>query len=143
LDLVDVHEYDNEVTSSSITVNINEINIELVENSTYYYDNNKIIKFNINIEGPEIILNNMIIEWGSSPTKLKKIEIKNPSTDDSYDPIIDVGNVSGPYTESDINTSLLPGESTIRLTFSKDMFNVPVTLTLYTDHGEFSIPIIE
>ena len=130
-------------TLSSITVDINVISIEVVENSIYYYDNNKIVKFNINLEGPEIILNDMKIEWGSSPTKLKKIEIKSPSTDDSYDPIIDVGNVSGPYTESDINTNLLPGESTIRLTFSKDMLNVPVTLTLYTDHGEFSVPIIE
>ena len=143
LDLISEYDYDYEVTSSSTPVNINAISIELVDNSIYYYDNNKIVKFNINIEGPEIILNDMKVVWGSSPTKLKKIEIKSPSTNDSYDPIIDVGNVSGPYTESDINTSLLPGESTIRLTFSKDMFNVLVTLTLYTDHGEFSVPIVE
>ena len=143
LDLFSEYGYSDVSTISDTTLDINVIDIELVDDSTHYYDKNKTIKFNINLEGPQIILNDMKIEWGSSATKLKKIEIKNPSTDDSYDPIIDVGNVSGPYTESDINTNLLPGESTIRLTFSKDMLNVPITLTLYTDHGEFSVPIIE
>jgi prepilin-type N-terminal cleavage/methylation domain-containing protein len=143
LDLISEYNYDSEVTSFLTTVNINAISIELVDNSIYYYDNNKIIKFNINIEGPEIILNDMKVEWGSSPSKLKKIEIKSPSTDDSYDPIIDVGNVSSPYTKVNINTNLLPGESTIRLTFSKDMLNISVTLTFYTDHGEYIVPIVE
>jgi len=131
-------EYGYEVsTVSDTTVYIGEIDIELVDNSIYYYDNGKIVMFNINIIGPELNLQSMDIAWGYDPSKLTKIEIKSPYTAPDYDPILDTGSVKTPYTENDINANLLPGESTIRLTFSTNMEGQSLFVTFDTNFGEY------
>jgi len=122
-------------TTSPTTVQVKAVDIELVPNSISYYDNGKIVMFNINILGPELNLQSMLIEWGYDPAKLSKIEIKSPYTAVDYDPIIDTGSVKTPYTQNDINTSLLPGESTIRLTFSTSMTGQSLAVTFNTNYG--------
>jgi len=79
----------------------------------------------------------MIIEWGYYDSKLSKIEIKSPYTAVDYYPIIDVGNENTPYTQNVINANLLPGESTIRLTFSKNMINRSLAVTFNTKFGTY------
>ena len=137
LDLID------KVYSSEITVNIKAVDIELVDGSINYYDNGKIVMFNIDITGPELNLQSMFIEWGYDPAKLSKIEIKSPYTAVDYDPIIDTGSVKTPYTENDINASLLPGESTIRLTFSTNMTGQSLAVTFDTNVYTEQITVVE
>jgi len=137
LDLISEYNYDEEVTSSQTTVNINAVDIELVDNSIIYYDNGKIVMFNINIIGPALNLKSMTIEWGYDPSKLSKIEMKSPYTATVYNPIIDTGNAKTPYTKNDINANLLSGESTIRLTFSKSMIGKTLKVTFDTNFGAY------
>jgi len=134
---------DDVSTASPTTVQVKEVDIELVPYTTFYYDSGKIVMFNINITGPELNLQSMLIEWGSGPEKLKIIEIKSPSTDDNYNPIIDVGNVSSQYTENNVNANLLPGESTIRLTFSKNMDGQSLVVTFNTNVYTEKITVVE
>jgi len=143
LDLISEYNYDYEVTSSQTIVNINAVDIELVDGSINYYDNGKIVMFNINILGPELNLQSMIIEWGYDPSKLSKIEIKSPYTAVDYNPIIDTGSVKTPYTENDINASLLPGESTIRLIFSSNMEGKSLAVTFNTNVYTEQITVVE
>lgn len=135
LDLMSEYHYDNEVNSSQIIITIKAVDIELVDNSTIYYEKGKIVLFNINVIGPELDLQSMIIEWGDTSSKLKTIEIKSPSTAGSYNPIINLSNVNTPHTQNDINAKLLPGESTIRLTFSKDIEGQSLAVTFNTNFG--------
>lgn len=136
----------NVSTILSTPVYIGEIELELVKDSIIYYDNGKIVMFNINIIGPELNLKDMKIEWVYDPSKLSKIEIKSPDTVADYNPIIDTGNAKTPYTEYDINTNLLPDESTIRLTFSASMKGKPLSVTFDTNFGTYiyteTIPIV-
>ena len=117
--------------------------IELVYGSLDYYDNGKIVMFNINITGPELNLQSMFIEWGYDPAKLSKIEIKSPDTSADYDPIIDTGSAKTPYTQDNINASLFPGESTIRLTFSTDMTDQYLAVTFNTNVYDEKITVVE
>jgi hypothetical protein len=129
--------YDEVFTISSTPVDIKVIELKLVDNSIYYYDNGKIVMFNINIIGPELNLKSMIIEWGYDPSKLTKIEIKSPYTAADYNPIIDTGNAKTPYTKNDINSNLSPGESTIRLIFSTNMEGKSLSVTFDTNFGAY------
>jgi hypothetical protein len=81
----------------------------------------------------------MMIEWGYYDSELSKIEIMSPYTvGGDYNPIIDTGSVkTTPYTEDVINANLLPGESTIRLTFSKNMLNRLLAVTFYIKFGTY------
>jgi len=80
----------------------------------------------------------MIIEWGYYDSKLSKIEIKNPYTAVDYYPIIeDVSSEDTPCNQNNINANLLPGESTIRLTFSKNMINRSLAVTFNTKFGTY------
>jgi len=124
-------------TISDTTVYIKEIELKLVDNSIFYYDNGKIVMFNINIIGPALNLKSMLIEWGYDPSKLNKIEIKSPYTAVAYNPIIDTGSAKTPYTKNDINANLLPGESTIRLTFSTNMIGKNLKVTFNTNFGAY------
>jgi hypothetical protein len=136
---LDLHEssFDEVFTISPTTVQIKEVDIELVDGSINYYDNGKIVMFNINIIGPELNLQSMIIEWGYDLSKLSKIEIKSPYTAVDYNPIISTGSVKTPYTQNDINASLLSGESTIRLTFNKNMEGQSLFVTFNTNFGAY------
>jgi len=128
--------------SSTIDITVKEVPLKLVGSVSYTPDPGfYIITFNIEIDGPKLNLNSMKVEWDltSPPSRLKKIEIKSPSTTGIYETIMS-GNKSSPYTtEDDINKDLLPGESTIRLTFSRDMRGVSVKVIFYTHLGDFSI----
>lgn len=145
LDLVE-YEFNEVSTASSTIVQVKAVDIELVDNSVEYFDKEKIVMFNINVAGPELDLGSILIEWGLFDSKLKTIEIKSPSTAESYNPIIDAKNASTPFTQNNINAKLLPGESTIRFTFSKRM-NDKLDVTFYTQYGlnEYSekITIVE
>ncbi len=136
--------FGSEVFSSLTIVNVNDISIELVDDSIFYFDNGKTVMFNIEITGPELDLESMLIEWGYEPSKLTKIEIKSPSTATAYSPVINVANAKTPYTQENINTNLLPGESTIRLTFSTNMQSSSLSVTFITNFGtyEYSPQII-
>jgi len=118
-------------------VEVKEITLNLVPDSLAYWENNKIVSFNIEVNGPTLNLSNMTIEWDYSPSKLKKIEIKSPYNADDYNPIIDTGNATSPHIEDNINANLLPGESIIRLTFSTNMEGKPLTVILTTDFGSY------
>jgi prepilin-type N-terminal cleavage/methylation domain-containing protein len=131
------------VNSSEILVDIKEVDIELVDGSINYYDNGKIVMFNINITGPELNLQSMLIEWGYDPAKLSKIEIKSPYTAADYNPVISTGSVKTPYTQDNINASLFPGQSTIRLTFSTNMTGELLAVTFNTNVYTEKIPVVE
>jgi prepilin-type N-terminal cleavage/methylation domain-containing protein len=134
---MDLSEYGfNEVSTilSPAIVQVKAVDIELVDNSIKYFDDAKIVMFDIYVSGPKLDLESMLIEWGLFDSKLKTIEIKSPSTAESYNPIIDAKNASTPYTKSNINAKLLPGESTIRFTFSKSM-NDKLDVTFTTKYG--------
>jgi len=124
-------------TFSPTTVQVKAVDIELVDGSIEYWGSKEIVLFNINIIGPEPNLQSMIIEWGYYDSKLSKIEIKNPYTAVDYYPIIDVSNEDTPYNQNNINANLLPGESTIRLTFSKNMINRSLAVTFNTKFGTY------
>ena len=124
---------------STITVSVKEVTLILVDGTVNYWSGFIIITFNIEIDGPNLNLINMEIVWNKDISFLNEIGIKTPSTDASYDRIIDTGDALSPYTKYNINQILLPGESTIRLTFSKNMNNVPVEVTFYTDLGEYIV----
>jgi hypothetical protein len=123
--------------TSTKDVIVKLINLILVGGSVEYWSNNKIVTFNIEIDGPTLNLSSMKVEWDYSPSKLRKIEIKSPYTADIYDPIIDTGNATSPHIEDNINTNLLPGESTIRLTFSTNMEGKYLKVTFNTSFGDY------
>ncbi len=129
--------------SSTVNIPVNIINLILVDNSLKYWLNNKIVTFNIKVNGPTLNLSSMKVEWDYDPSKLRKIEIKSPYNADDYDPIIDTGNSTSPHIEDNINANLLPGESTIRLTFSTNMEGKSLSVTFYTNFGayEYTVPI--
>ncbi len=146
IDLLNDYGFEEVSTASPTIVQVKAVDIELVDDSVEYFDNEKIIMFNINVTGPELDLESMLIEWDLFDSKLKTIEIKSPSTAGSYNPIFDAKNASTPFTQNNINAKLLPGESTIRFTFSKKM-NGKLDVTFYTQYGlnEYSekITIVE
>ncbi len=123
--------------TSTKDVIVKPINLILVGGSVEYWSNNKIVTFNIEIDGPTLNLSSMKVEWDYSPSKLRKIEVKSPYTADIYDPIIDTGNATSPHIEDNINTNLLPGESTIRLTFSTNMEGKYLKVTFNTSFGDY------
>jgi len=126
--------------SETINITVEEVPLKLVVGSVSYTPDPNIITFNIKIDDSSLTLNSMKVEWIRQPSgKLEKIEIKSPSTAEDYDPIINTGNGSSPCTEDNINKDLLLGESTIRLTFTKNMIGVSVEVIFYTDLGDFSI----
>ena len=110
----------------------------MVYGSVYYWPGFGIVTFNIEIDGPNLNLVNMKIAWNKVDSFLNVIGIKTPSTDVSYDRIIDTGNASSPHNEYDINQILSSGESTIRLTFSNNIENMPIEVTFYISFGEYS-----
>jgi len=79
----------------------------------------------------------MKIVWNKDDSFLNEIGIKTPSTDVSYDRIIDTGNAPNPHNEIDINQILSSGESTIRLTFSNNIENIPIEVTFDINFGEY------
>ena len=125
--------------SSIITVLVKDITLILVDGSVDYWSAFTIITFNIEIDGPSLNLESMKIIWNKDISFLNEIGIKTPSSDASYDRIINTGNASSPYTEYNIDQILSPGESTVRLTFSKNMNNIPVEVSFYTDFGEYIV----
>jgi len=129
---------EDSLPSSTIDITVNEITLALVDGSIDYWSDFRIVTFNIEIDGPNLNLINMQIVW-DDVSFLNEIGIKTPSTDVSYDRIIDTtGNKSSPYTENNINQVLLSGESTIRLTFSESIENVPIIwVTFYVNFGEY------
>jgi len=127
----------NITLTSTEDVEVKTIALNLVPDSLAYWENNKIVSFNIEVNGPTLNLSSMTIEWDYSPSKLKKIEIKSPYNADDYNPIIDTGNATSPHDEDNINANLLPGESIIRLTFSTNMEGKPLTVILTTDFGSY------
>jgi hypothetical protein len=131
--------------NSNITIEIKDITLELVEYSLSYSPPSEfeIVTFNIEINGAVLNLNGMKVVWNLTPSKLNKIEIKSPSTAENYDPIIDTGNASSPYTENNIDKNLLLGESSIRLTFSTNMEGIPLVVTFYTNYGDYELTIVE
>ncbi|MBA7579771.1 hypothetical protein ES708_21647 [subsurface metagenome] len=118
-----------------------DITLILVEGSVDYSTDNKIITFNIEIDGPTLNLNRMMVEWVLHPSgQIDTIKIKSPSTAVDYDPIINTtGSASSPHTEYNIDKDLSPGVSTIRLIFSKDMEGVPLVVTFYTYYGVYEL----
>jgi len=139
-------EYGFDEVTSLIPLEVKTVDIELVDGSLNYFDNGKIVMFNINIIGPELNLQSMDIAWGydPAPAKLGKIEIMSPYVVGGvYNPIIDTGSSKTPYTENDINASLLPGESTIRLTFSTNMTDQPLAVTFNTNLYSEEIQVVE
>jgi len=125
------------IPTSTKDVIVKPINLILVDGSVEYWLNNKIVTFNIEIDGPTLNLSSMKVEWGYDPSKITKIEIKSPYTAVDYNPIIDIANAKTPYTESDINANLLPGVSTIRLTFSTNMEDISLSVTFHTNFGTY------
>jgi hypothetical protein len=126
-------------SSPTIDIRVKEITLALVDGSIYYWSDSRIIYFNIEIDGPNLNLINMKIVWNKDDSFLNEIGIKTPSTDVSYDRIIGTGSEDSPYIdiENDINQVLLSGESTIRLTFSESIENVPIEVIFYINFGEY------
>lgn len=126
-------------SSPTIDITVKQINLALVDGSIYYWSDSRIIYFNIEIDGPNLNLINMKIVWNKDDSFLNEIGIKTPSTDVSYDRIIGTGSEDSPYIdiENDINQVLLSGESTIRLTFSESIENVPIEMIFYINFGEY------
>jgi len=75
----------------------------------------------------------MLMEWGPPDEQLVRIEIKSPSSAESY-LTININNEKSSYKRDNINTTLLPGESTIRLSFKKKMKG-KLDVTFYTRYG--------
>lgn len=125
------------ITPSTIDVDVKPITLIPVDGSLEYWSNGKIVSFNIEVNGPTLNLSEMKVEWDYSPSKLKKIEIKSPYNAVDYNPIIDTGNATSSHDEENINANLLPGVSTIRLTFSSNMEGKPLTVYLTTDFGSY------
>jgi len=140
---------------STTIINIQVIALALVNitlilevgGSVDYSPDNLIITFNIEINGPTLHLNSMMVDWVLHPSgQIDTIEIKSPSTAVDYDPIINTtGNADSPHTEYNIDKDLSPGVSTIRLTFTKAMkigtplVPVPLVVTFYTNYGEYEL----
>jgi hypothetical protein len=124
-------------STPTIDITVKEITLALVDGSVSYWSDSRIITFNIEIDGPNLNLINMEIVWDDD-SFLNEIAIKTPSTDVSYDRIIDTGSGSSAYTENNINQVLLSGESTIRLTFNENIENVPIEVTFDINFGEYS-----
>jgi hypothetical protein len=127
----------NIILTSIEDVEVKPITLNLVPDSLEYWENDKIVSFNIEVDGPTLNLSSMTVDWDYSPSKLKKIEIKSPYNADDYNPIIDTGNATSPHIEDNINANLLPGESIIRLIFSTNMESKPLTVILTTDFGSY------
>jgi hypothetical protein len=130
-------------SSSIINISVKQITLILVENSVVYWSNNKIVTFNIKVNGPILNLNSMNIMWNYDPSKLTEIGIKSPYTAVNYEPVIDTGNAKSPYLKDNINTNLLPGESTIRLTYSTNMEGKTLTVTFNTNFGEYIVQVVK
>jgi hypothetical protein len=122
---------------SILDITVKEITLALVDGSIDYWSDFRIITFNIEIDGPNLNLISMEILWDDD-LFLNEIAIKTPSTDASYDCIIDTGNGPSSYIENDINRILSSGESTIRLTFSNNIQNMPIEVSFYINFGEYS-----
>jgi len=137
--IVTVMAEEDSLPSFTIDITVKEITLALVYGPVYYSPDFIIVTFNIEIDGPNLNLINMEeIVWDDD-SFLNEIGIKTPSTDVSYDRIIDTtGDKSSPYTENNINQVLLSGESTIRLTFNESIENVPIKVTFYINFGEYS-----
>lgn len=130
---------EDSLPSLTIDITVKEITLALVDGSIYYWSEFRIVTFNIEIDGPNLNLINMEIVWDND-SLLNEIGIKTPSTDVSYDLIIDTtDDKSSPYnTENNINQVLLSGESTIRLTFNENIENVSIAVTFDINFGEYS-----
>lgn len=145
IDLVNGYSFDEVYTDSPAIVQVKAVDIELVDNSVEYFDYGKIVMFNIYVTGPQLDLESMLMEWGPPDEQLVMIEIKSPSTAGSFK-TININNEKSPYKHDNINTKLLPGESTIRFTFKKEMKG-KLGVTFFTRYGlnEYSekITIVE
>jgi len=133
IDLVSVYGTAEVATVSPAIVQVKAVDIELVEDSVLYYEDGKIIMFNIYVAGPQLNLGSMLMEWGPPDEQLVRIEIKSPSSAESY-LTININNEKSSYKRDNINTTLLPGESTIRLSFKKKMKG-KLDVTFYTRYG--------
>ncbi|MCK4240617.1 MAG: hypothetical protein KAX30_03270, partial [Candidatus Atribacteria bacterium] len=122
---------------STLNITVKQINLALVDGSIYYWSDSRIVYFNIEIDGPNLNLINMKIAWNKDDSFLNEIGIKTPSTDVSYDRIIGTGNAPNPHNEIGINQILSSGESTIRLTFSNNIENIPIEVTFDINFGEY------
>ena len=135
--IVTVMAEEDSLPYSNLDITVKEITLALVDGSIDYWSDFRIVTFNIKIDGPNLNLVNMEIVWNKVDSLLNEIGIKTPSTDASYDRIIDTGNGSSSYIENDINQILSSGESTIRLTFSNNIENMPIDVSFYINFGEY------
>ena len=125
------------------------ITLDLVnsETSPSYDPINKIVNFDIDIQGAELILEEMQISWDSpSGETLNKIEIKSPYTAESAITVFD-GSTNPASSGELINVDdiiLSTGVSNVKMYFNTDMFGKNILdVTFNPNSGDYTVNLIE
>jgi hypothetical protein len=121
------------------------INLELVETSVgYNFDSVSSIgtvSFNINIQGAELLLEEMQVSWSLNET-LEKIVIQSP---DTVDPVTIFNNIENPALSGDIinvdDIILSTGISNVKIYFNQDMPGKTIIVIFNPNSGNYSVTV--
>jgi prepilin-type N-terminal cleavage/methylation domain-containing protein len=110
-----------------------EIPTELALGEVIYWDD-YYVSFGITITGSSLNLYEMRIVWNNDDATLDEIKISSPYPGDESELTIDTTGTYSACTTSDIDKTLVIGESNIRLTFSGSiMANKNITVTFINE----------
>jgi len=118
------------------------ITLILVEDSISYLDNT--VSFNIDVQGAELLLEEMRVSWDPSSETLNEIEIKSPYTAGS---ITIFDNSDFPAFSGDIinvdDIILSTGESNVKIYFNQDIFGKNILdVTFNPNSGDYTVNLI-
>ena len=127
------------------------INLELVEGSVGYNFDSEInigtVSFNINVQGAELLLEEMQVLWDNSIDEtLNKIEIKSPYTADPAITVFD--DSTNPASDGELinieDITLSTGTSNIKMYFNTDMAGKNILdVTFNPNSGDYTVNLIE
>jgi prepilin-type N-terminal cleavage/methylation domain-containing protein len=123
--------------TDSTTVTFNEgINLLLVD-TPIYNSTDKTVTFNIRVTGKSIDIGEMKVSWeiNNASERLSTISMKIPY-DAAEEFVVYNGDVKSGYSVDIDDKKLLIGESTIKLTFVKDMAGKSIEVIFYLLTGE-------
>ena len=117
------------------------LNLVNSETSPSYDPINGIVNFDIEIQGAELILEEMQVSWSLNET-LEKIVIQSP---DTVDPVTIFNNIENPALSGDIinvdDIILSTGISNVKIYFNQDMPGKTIIVIFNPNSGNYSVTI--
>jgi len=119
------------------------ITLKLAELPNITYDSGTYqVSFDIDVQGDELILEEMQVSWSINET-LNKIEIRSPNTADAIT-IFDNSNfpaLSGDIINVD-DIILSTGISNVKIYFNQDVYGKTIYVTFNPNSGDYTVNLI-